>query len=348
MAEAHTVRVIVAGLPRSGKSTGLNNIFNLNLPAGLSARPVTDRVLTVTTKIKNVTVSVTDTPGLKTPNASRDRIIMRDIKNLGLQHTFLLIVTLTVSQNSCITNDYRNILDNLTSIFGRDIWNWSLILLTSSDQVCDNQRYMEHLQDHCTELQRTLHGCGVRRSVRLISQYERRQAFQNESLDGIIAIPVGRDRNFPTNRLLPSKAWTHAYKWTELAFIEIAKLGRNIPDATIHRNALIQLRFGRYLIEDKVKTIFKAGAGGVAGGLVAGGAAGAGIGAGIGVLGGPVGIGIGAAVGVVAGAIGGAAVVGVGAGSVAAIVIRIDRMIEMEREEERQQQQKTALISSRS
>ncbi len=147
---------------------------------------------------------------------------MRDIKNLGLQHTFLLIVTLTVSQNSCITNDYRNILDNLTSLFGRDIWNWSLILLTSSDQVCDNQRYMVHLQDHCTEL----HGCGVRRSVRLISQYERRQAFLNESLNGIIAIPVGRDRYFPTNRLLPSKAWTHAYKWTELAFIEIAKLGR--------------------------------------------------------------------------------------------------------------------------
>ncbi len=226
------LHVIAAGLPRNGKSTGLNNLFGLNFSTKVSATSVTTQVTSVQTNKNGISLTVTDTPGLSAVNSCRDPAIIRDVKKIGTKNTFLLILTLPVSSNSLIAEDYRNIIANLTAIFGKKLWNWCLVLLTFSDTVrecefpCDEDRwkYVEHLKEHCMELEKVLAKVGVQKCVKPFFQYTCFNQFRDESLDGIVAIPVGKVPEVPTERLFPLQPWTHKYRWTDLAFMEITKL----------------------------------------------------------------------------------------------------------------------------
>ncbi len=326
------LNVLIAGLPRSGKSTGLNNIFNLDLTAELSAKPLTDKVVTTRTSKNGVTINVTDTPGLMAANANKDKIVMRDIKNVGVKKTFLFIVTLAVSPSSCITQDYRNILKNLTAIFGKEIWNWSLVLLTYTDEIRnefqDDQYYQEYLQEHCKELHEVLLSINVKKSVKLFFEYKTFDQFKKETLDGIVCMPVGKPQDFPTQKLFPLQPWTHTYRWPDLALMAIVKIDKDIPDATLLRKALIQMRYGKYTIQSKVETIINTGAGGAARGAVAGSITESTLGGSVNAIVRPLGIAIGLGVGGIAGAITGGATGGVGESTAAAAIASIDTMIE--------------------
>ncbi len=255
------LHVMVAGLPRNGKSTGLKNIFDLDLPAGLSATPITDKVVSVPVERNGVSLTVTDTPGLKAAHANKDKATLKEMKRIG-KNKVLLLLTLSVSPSSCITEDYCNILGHLNTIMGPEIWNWCLVLLTFSDSIRESnfhsdqqqQGYQDYLKGHCGELQNALAKIGVLKVVKPFFEYTR-EKFDNNTLDGIVAIPVGKDPEVPTKNLLPLQPWTHENKWTDLAFIEITKLNEDIKlktteEATQLRIALIQLKCGSINLKD--------------------------------------------------------------------------------------------------
>ncbi len=348
--EEPAVHVMVAGLPRNGKSTSLNNIFDLEFPAKISAKPVTQSVVSETLTKYGISIRVTDTPGLKAADAHRNNIVMRDIKNEGIKSNFLLLLTLPVSESSSITQDYCNILKNLTTIFGVGIWNWSLVLLTFSDDIQtrfsgsnnENQDYLNHLKDHCSELEKVLKEIKVKKTVRPFFEYSSSDQFKAEKLDGIVAIPVGKVPDVSTEKLLPLQPWSHRCKWTELAFKEISKISQDIPKATLLQAALIQLRYGKYmyLVEETVDKILKAGLTGAVGGAAGGAAKGAKIGAKRGAHSGPLSAGAGMLAGGAAGALAGAIAGGVG-GAAAAAIVYIDVLIELEESDKAKQQQES-------
>ncbi len=83
-------------------------------------------------------------------------------------------------------------------------------------------------------------------------------------------MPVGKAQDFSTQKLFPLQPWTHMYRWPNLVLMGIVKIDKDIPDATLQRKALIQMRYGKYTIQSKVETLINTGAGGAARGAVAG------------------------------------------------------------------------------
>ncbi len=69
---------------------------------------------------------------------------------------------------------------------------------------------------------------GVRIPVKLFFEYANSGHFERETLDGIVAMPVRRSQYIPTQRLFPLQHWTHEFKWTNLAIMEIPKLSREL------------------------------------------------------------------------------------------------------------------------
>ena len=314
--------VMIAGLSRSGKSTALNNIFDLNLEANPSAGLVTKRV-SISTITKEFSTSespinfyVADTPGMK--DATIDEMdVLNQMKEFGIKKDFVLLLTLPVSPTSTMTSDYSNIIGNLTILFDNRIWNQCIFLLTCSDSVCqsdirsDSEQdddYRSYLVGHCQELQKELAKYGVHRKVKLFFEYSSEEMLKNIILDGIVAMPVGRSSNVPTIKLLPYQPWTHKHDWTDLLFTEIAKLdpqGYSYRKVSIHRNYcnLVTIKALK-----KLERLAEGGIEGAAAGVVIGGTVGGGIGA---VIVGVAGGGIGAVIGGVVGGASGAVIGGV-------------------------------------
>ncbi len=338
------LHAMVAGLTGSGKSTGISNIFGLDLLAGPSATPLTQRVETVTTERNGILLTVAEIPGLTAANDINDQRVLREMKELAIKNSFLLILTLPVMPNNTINEDYRTTLKHLNSIFGPSIWDWCLVLLTYSDHIrknefpsnseSDQQKYCDFLKDHCMELQKELANIGVKKSVKLFLEYVSFQQFTRDSHNDIVAIPVGIDPNISTKMLFPLQPWTHEYEWNDLAYMYISKLNNNIPQANVLRSSLIQFRYGFFTVKDKLKAIALAVVGGAVGGGAVGGVAGAGIGGGVGVFVIPgVGAGIGALVGGAFGAAAGGLVGAIGIASGATAVIMIAKKLKLKRQQ---------------
>ena len=70
------VTVMVAGKPRTGKSTALNNLLGLKLPTDYGAKSVTQKVIVEsTTSQHGVRVCGIDTPGLKALDLGSKKIL---------------------------------------------------------------------------------------------------------------------------------------------------------------------------------------------------------------------------------------------------------------------------------
>jgi len=105
--------IMVAGRPRSGKSTALNNTFDLNLAARASASSVTNvaSITEVTKKIpreKNdlsspleVTVQVVDTPGLGSLDIPKEDIL-KEMKRIAQGIDFTLVYCFSVTRPSSL------------------------------------------------------------------------------------------------------------------------------------------------------------------------------------------------------------------------------------------------------
>ncbi len=311
------IHVMVAGLPRTGKSTALNNIFDLKLKAKRSPRSVTTQVLCehkVVTENK-IVFKVIDTPGLRA-NDVNEEVVLYEMKKIGIEKGFLLIVTCVVHPSSAALLDFHNTLKNLTTIFGVDVWNWSIVLLTHSDKLQEEEEdddedsddekvgYDVYLRECCKQIEEILRKNGVKKRIKLFMEYSNLDQLKQEENDIIIALPASKKCTIEmTKLLLPSQPWTHQYSWADLAYMGIMKINTGVPQAGWKRWALIELRYGKYVLGSGKTALKYSGATGGTVGCVAGAIKGGLVGAPAGLPGVLVGIAVGGVLGAVAGVV---------------------------------------------
>ncbi len=303
-----SVLVVTAGLPRSGKSTALNNIFGTDFKSKLSASSVTQTVEArrVSGHVKELIV--VDTPGLAAMDIEKSKV-KKELENAIGGLNFVLIYCHSVAPNSSISVADECVVKNLQSVFGKDVWNKCVLLFTFSDIVrllkCrtveQREEYKKHLDDHATQFSELLlKTCGpCAPKVKAISIAGSKQKV-NKPLDTheILAVPVGEQLKVGSEEHLLVTGMD--LSWRALA-------GKMVIEKAHHLDKDVLKLF----IRDK-KSIYTPIAGiiiGVAAGFVAGttvGLAAGGVGA---IPGAAIGAGVGAAAGVVAGsAIGGTSV----------------------------------------
>ena len=301
--------VMIAGRPKSGKSTDLNNLFNLNLAATTSASSVTS-ALSITEVIKNipmktgdsssreVTMQVIDTPGLGALDISKQEVL-DEMKRITKGVNFTLLYCFSVSPSNSLLEIDKTIITNLQHAFGREVWKRCLLLFTFSDhahlELEDPAEYVRHINAHAQKFDELLQDISGNTSrVKSIFEYESPNALsEEETPSSIIAIPIKKKVD-QSQDILPGmiESWQD---WTDVVFIELMKRTNSTQ-----REPFLLFKYAHIV----TSLIF----------LAEGVAVGAGFGGAIGLAGGPVGMGIGVIVGAIAGgAIAGGAVAGVAA-----------------------------------
>ena len=294
--------VMVAGRPRSGKSTALNNIFGLNLVTRISASSVTKSVqmFEVTKKIpkkqddtspqEEVTMQVIDTPGLGALDISKYEIL-KDMKTVLKGVNFILLYCFSVSPSNSLTEIDKTIVANLYQALGEKMRSKCVLLFTFSDHVYweledSPDKYKHHINRHAQEFQKMLQDIADKDScIKSIFEYNSTIVLsEEENPSNIIAIPV-KKKVSQSKDILPGMI-NSGQDWTDVVFIELIKR----IDHT-QRQPFILFKYPNIVIAMGTTTV-GATAGAVVGGV-------------IGVLGGPLGIAGGAAAGAaIAGATG--------------------------------------------
>ena len=284
--------VMVAGKPRNGKSTALNNIFGLNFTSELSSSSVTSIVhmfeVTKKSPIKHdkkspqeeVTMQVIDTPGLGAVDIPQEKILT-EMKRITEGNNFILLYCFSVSPSTTLTEVDKTIITNLHRTLGGEVWSKFVLLFTFSDQAYleyehSRAEYICHINDHAHNFNKLLQDIsGKENSIKSI--FECDSPIKQESPSNIIAIPV-KKKVAPSKDILPDMI-KDRQDWTDVVFLEILKK----TDST-QREPLRRFKNFNILITSGVG----AAAGALVGGLV-------------GLLGGPVGVTAGVAVGGAAG-----------------------------------------------
>ena len=235
----HLPTVMVAGKPRNGKSTALNNIFGLNFTTELTAPSVTRVVhmFEVTKKSpkkhdekspqEEVTMQVIDTPGLGAVDISRAEILTK-MKTITNDINFTLLYCFSVSPSTTLTEIDKTIITNLHDTLGREVWSKCVLLFTFSDQA-----YLEHKQfpaqyicyinDHAQDFNKLLQDIsGKKNCIKSIFKYESPNALsKEENPSNIIAIPVNKTVT-GSKDILPGMIMS-GQDWTDVVFIELMK-----------------------------------------------------------------------------------------------------------------------------
>ena len=231
--------IMVAGRPRNGKSTALNNIFGLKLIARASAKSVTQVVnvneVTKTfedekdgEKVKEeVTLRVIDTPGLGATDITKETII-KDMQKVVSGEDYTLMYCLSVAPNTILLETDKVIVQNLHDTLGKEVWNKCVLLLTFSDYARDEfddskEDYIKYIQSHAHEFQVLLKSIGADLpSVKTVFECQFQKCVDKENIpDGIIAIPVNKKPK-KSEEILPG-ILEKDQDWTDIAFVELMK-----------------------------------------------------------------------------------------------------------------------------
>ena len=305
--------IMVAGRPRNGKSTALNNIFGLNLKAKASAKSVTQVVSVneVTKKIEGekdgenvkeeVTLRVIDTPGLGATDITKETIL-KDIQKVVSGEDYTLMYCLSVAPNTILLETDKVIIENLHHTLGKEVWSKCVLLLTFSDYARDEfddseENYIKYIKSHAQEFQVLLKSIGADLpSVKTVFECQSEKIADKEEIpDGIVAIPVNKKPK-KSEEILPG-ILIEDQDWTDIAFVELMK-----KTGQENREPFVFFRYPNLFLGTS-----SAGAGAAIGAVA---------GACVGVLGGPIGAYAGAGVGAM---VGGAAV-GVTAFSIKGVI----------------------------
>ena len=280
--------IMVAGKPRSGKSTALNNIFGLNLEAKASAKSVT-KVVTVEEVNKSignakgkekekVTLRIIDTPGLgdiKIPIGT----ILDDLQNVLSGEDYTLIYCVSVAINTVLDSNDKIIVQNLHTTLGKEVWNKCVLLLTFSDYArleLDKDKYIEHIKSHAHEFQELLKSIDPDLpNIKTVFECNTKENVdRGETPHEIIAIPVNKKPK-KSEKILPGMLKENQL-WTDIAFLELMK-----RTSEENREPFVLIRYADYVWD--------------------GANYGAQVGAIVGLLGGPIGVTAGALLGAVLG-----------------------------------------------
>ena len=251
----HTV--MVAGQPRNGKSTALNNLLGLKLPTGCGAKSVTQTATVESaTSQEGVRVCGIDTPGLQaTDDVNTEKVWEGMVEKIGQgvdNFTLLYCMSVFNADNA----DALEIMKGLTERFGDDIWKRCVLVLTFCD-TARSENYKAKYQDEaykaylraCVEVfKEALRECTSDTiPVKLILDCRAASPDKNgmtvveATPDTIVAVPVAKSRELGRNpNILPGFNIGGNRDWTDYAFFEmVRKSGKfSMPEKSKLHNAL--------------------------------------------------------------------------------------------------------------
>ena len=237
--EPDIITVMVAGRPRNGKTTALNNMFDLNLEARASAHTVTQcvNVTEVTKKIlkneegslyKEVRFEVIDTPGLGGLDIPM-RDILEDMKRVTNGKDFILIYCFAVDPNVTLTSVDHTIIQSFNHAWGTDVWRKCVLLFTFSDLALryfegSSEQYIKYIIDFARKFQMLLKTVSSELpTVKSIFEFGSQEELQREEMpSGIIVIPVMGAIMGGSEAILPNMI-KKGQDWTDVVFIELMK-----------------------------------------------------------------------------------------------------------------------------
>ena len=250
--------VMVAGQPRKGKSTALNNVLGLKLPARCGAESVTQiAIVESATSQEGVQVCGIDTPGLlATDDVNTGKVWEGMMEKIGQGVDKFTLLYCMSAFNKPDNEDALKIMKGLTERFGADIWKRCVLVLTFCDTV-RSENYQAQYQDEaykaylraCVEVfKEALRKCtsdtipvNLILDCQAASPDKKGMTVVEATPDTIVAVPVARSRKHGRNpNILPGFYIGGNIDWTEYAFVEMArKSGKfSMPEKSKHQNAL--------------------------------------------------------------------------------------------------------------
>lgn len=277
--------LVTAGKAGAGKSTLVKNLLHMadndaDAPkAGHSADSVTNKVKCHSSLIKDVNVTIIDTPGLAGASKDDETKILAELSEVNKGKADMLLYCVSMAPSSKVGELDRRIVNLLTIAFSSKIWERAVVVLTSADYVKErneknpgNPTVQRAMKEYATAFQKLLNG-GM--TVTPVLQNERAMT---RCANEIAAVAAGET---PDEEILPGM------KWNECVYKEVLK--KCSLEAVPEMFKLLEISGGAW----------KGAVGGGIAGIAAGAAAGAGVGF------------VACGVGAIPGSIGGALVGGV-------------------------------------
>ena len=240
------VVIMVVGQPNKGKSTLLNNLFDLSLPTGAHAGTTKDVCLVKEVSVdkakkvstdeakkvstKKASVYIFDTPGLFEVKQNTKRVLKEMKKYVKPDTNFTLLYCLSVGPGQALVQQDTEMVLYLTDTFGEDVWKRCVLALTFSDLVrqteCPlqgNTEYISHLKEHITQFQEVLGIFAL--PIKLLFELSPDEDMSN----CIVAIPVAKTKDKGEMwDIWPEYKMETPLNWTDYAFIELVrKSGRH-------------------------------------------------------------------------------------------------------------------------
>ena len=241
--------VIAIGKVGCGKSTALNNLYGLNLPAKSSSKPVTTSV-TKELKEKNKNwYYIIDTPGIKDDGSISESLhsLFDEFKSKD----FTLVFCLSIKPGDPLTESDEIIVKKLTSHFGERVWEKCVLLLTYSDlsrskfgtSTSGTNNYTKYISTCTVQFHDLLikSGLKVPSIVNILDVIDNNHSSLHlPSMKAIVAVPVQK-RNHENTDILAGKIQSH---WTTIAerHIDAISCRKCSSSTTLRTNTFIPVK----------------------------------------------------------------------------------------------------------